>query len=159
MMESVSPGEAAQALSQIRESQTRVIDLQFTPAWYWWLIAVLNVQLAVVLESGNSTAAVIGTAVFVLAILGGTAFVVRRALHVKPRTDLLGPRGVLLILAFVAMIVGLSLGLAFTLRARDVAFPATWGMVVAGVMLVAGMPILTRRLRRIMLRNRDGAGA
>ncbi len=154
-----APDEAARALTQIKDTQTRVIDVNYIPTWYWWLIAILSVLLAVVIDGRNSTAIAIAVPLFVLGILAGTAFVVRGALHVKPRNELLGAKGVWLILGFVAVVVGLTLALAFGLKARGVAHPATLGMVLCAVLLVAGGPVLTRALRRIMLRNRDGAGA
>jgi hypothetical protein len=159
MNEPLRPEEAAHALTQIQDSQTRVIDVHFIPVWYWWLIAGLSLALAVVADSRNSLALAIGVPVFVIGVLAGTAFVVRGALHVKPRGDLLGANGVLLILGFVAVVVGSTLGLAFTLQALGVAHPATYGMALCAVWLVGGGPLLIRSLRRIMLRNRDGVEA
>jgi hypothetical protein len=159
MTEPLRPDQAANALAQIQNSQTRVIDVHFIPTWYWWLIAALNFALAVVVDSRDSLAIGVGVPVFVIGVLTGTAFVVRGALHVQPRADLLGPKGVLLILGFVGVVVGSTLALAFSLKARGFTHPATFAMVLCGSLLVVGGPMLTRALRRIMLRNRDGAAA
>ena len=56
-----------------------------------------------------------------------------------------------------AVIVGISLGTAFTLRAAGVSHPATLGCLLGGLLLGLCGPILMRVLRRIMLGNRVGA--
>jgi hypothetical protein len=49
------------------------------------------------------------------------------------------------------------LGLAFILRASGVAYPATLAAVIGGLGMGIGGPIVTRRLRQIMLANRAGS--
>lgn len=156
MADQIHPDEAAQALAQIRDRQEQVIDVAAVPIWYWWLIAGLIVLLAAAVESDNPTTLGIGVAVFVLGLLGGTGWVAQRALHVQVRNDLLGVRGILLILGFVALTVGASLAVAFGLEAAGAAHPATLGNLAGAVLLVVGGPLLMRVLRRVMLDRRSG---
>jgi len=99
----------------------------------------------------------IATAAFVFGILIVTGRlvlgIVRRA---QPRNDLLGPTGVLAILGFVAGILAVSLPTSFALKAAGVRYPATAGILLAGVFMVVGGPLLMRYLRRLMLDNRAG---
>jgi hypothetical protein len=60
---------------------------------------------------------------------------VRRA---QPRDDLLGPTSVLAILGFVAGILAVSLPTSFALKAAGVRYPATAGILLAGVFMVVG---------------------
>ena len=79
--------------------------------------------------------------------------VLRRA---QPRNDLLGPTGVLAILGFVAGVLAVTLPTSFVLKAAGVRYPATAGILLAGVLMVVGGPLLMRYLRRLMLEKRAG---
>jgi hypothetical protein len=154
----VRPEEAARALTEIGQRQEQVIRLAIIPNWYWWAIAVLMVAFAAVVDTRRGLVIGIGTAVFVAGVLTTTGRVVFRAVHsAQPRNDLLGPGGVVAILGFVAVIVGVSLAVAFTLKASGVSYAATIGVSVAAVMLVVGGPMLMRYLQGLMLGNRSGS--
>ena len=162
-MNEVRPDEAAKALAHIRQRQEQVVDVTAIPAWYWWAVGALMVGLSLAVETRRST--VIGLGVsgfglgvsgFVLGILAATGWVVRRALRVQVRNELLGARGVLLILGFVGAVVAVTLAVAFSLRAAGVGHPATLADLVGAAALIVGGPVLTRRLRRIMLANTAG---
>ncbi|NUT37056.1 MAG: hypothetical protein HOV79_28705 [Hamadaea sp.] len=157
MTEEIRPDEAAAALAQIRDRQEQVIDVAMIPVWYWWLVGGLIVLLGAAVESGDGVYIGVGTGVFVLGLVSGTLWVVRRGLRVQVRNELLGVRGIGVILTFVAVTVGVSLGVGFGLEAAGVAYPATWGNATAALMLVVGGPLLNRALRRIMLDRRTGA--
>jgi hypothetical protein len=99
----------------------------------------------------------IGAAVFVAGVLTTTGWVLLRAIRsAQPRNDLLRPGGVVAILGVVAVTVGVSLAVAFILKASGVSRAATIGVSVAAVMLVVGGPMLMRHLRGLMLANRSG---
>jgi hypothetical protein len=55
---------------------------------------------------------------------------------------------VVAILGFVAVTVGVSLAVAFILKASGVSYAATIGVSVTAVMLVVGGPMLMRHLQR-----------
>jgi hypothetical protein len=156
MTEYARPDEAAEALAQVRGRQEQVINVTAIPTWYWWLVGGLTVILAAAVDRADPVTVGSGVSVFVLGMLAGTGWAVRGALHVKPHNDLVGPPVVLLILGFVALVVGLTLAVTFGLRAGGVPYPATLGAIVGAVLLVSGGPPLGRLLRRIMLRNRGG---
>jgi hypothetical protein len=95
--------------------------------------------------------------VFVVGLLAVNAWVIVRAYrHAQLRNGLLDGRGVLAILGFVAVIVGVIIGLAFALRAAGVHYPATWACLAGGLVMGLGGPVLNRWLRRVMLGNRAG---
>jgi hypothetical protein len=158
MNEHLRPDDAAQALTEIRQRQQQVIDLAVLPTWYWWAIAALTVVLAAGVDT--NTPAAIGTtvAVFVLGVLAATGWALAGTLrHAPLRNGLLDQRGVAAILGFVALTVGITLGLAFTLQATGASHPATLAAVVGGLGIGIGGPILMRRLHRNMLANRAGS--
>lgn len=158
MTPQVPPEEAARALTEIGRRQEQVIRRSVVPSWYWWAIAGLMVAFAAAVDSRQGLVLGIGTAVFVAGVLTTTGWVVFRAVRgAQPRNDLLGPGGVVAILGFVAITVGVSLAAAFILKASGVAYAATIGVAVSAVMLVAGGPLLMRYLQGLMLANRSGS--
>jgi uncharacterized membrane protein YkvI len=151
------PGEAADALTDIRQRQQQVIDRAAVPAWYWWVVGVLMVVLAVGVDTRTQLAIGITVPIFVAGILSATGAAVRSQFRdARLRDGLLDGRGVMAILAFVALIVGCTLGIAFALRAAGVSYPATIACGVGGLAMGVGGPLLNRLLRRIMLGNRAG---
>jgi hypothetical protein len=69
---------------------------------------------------------------------------------------LLGERGAVYIVVFVWLVVGVTLGIGFGLRAAGAPWPATIATAIGGAGLAYGGPRLMRRLRAIMLSNRAG---
>jgi hypothetical protein len=156
MGEDLRPDDAAGALAKIRDHQEQVVNVADIPAWYWWLVGGLIVALPAAVESGRPVTIGIGVVVFVLGIIVGTGWVARGALRAQPRNELLGARGVTMILGFVALVVGITLAVAFGLEAAGASHPATLANLLGAVLLIVGGPVLTRALRRIMLDNRAG---
>ena len=151
------PGEAADALAEIQKRQQQVIDRATVPAWYWWVVGVLMVVLAVGVDTRTHLAIGITAPVFVVGMLFATGAAVRSQIFgARVRDGLLDGRGVISILAFVALIVGCTLGIAFALRAAGASYPATIACGVGGLGMGLGGPVLNRMLRRIMLGNRAG---
>jgi hypothetical protein len=150
--------EAAQALAQIQRRQQQVIELATIPVWYWWAVGALMVVLAAGVDIHTPVAIGAAVSIFVLGILSATGWAVFSPLrYAQLRNGLLDGRGVGLILGFVAATVGISLGLAFTLRAAGISYPATLANLAGGLAMGVGGPILMRRLRTIMLGNRAGS--
>jgi hypothetical protein len=99
----------------------------------------------------------IAAAAFAVGILIATGRLVLGILgRAQPRNDLLGPTGVLAILGFIAGILAVSLPTAFALKAAGFGHPATAGVLLGGICMVVGGPLLTRYLRRLMLNGRSG---
>jgi hypothetical protein len=158
---SLHPGhdEAADALAEIGRQQAKVIDAVLVPLWYWVVIAVGMVAIGAAADTHRRLvlAVVIPVAVIVMASLTvAMIFGAYRRVQVRGQ-DMLGDVGALAIVGFIFAIVALSLGIAFALRAAGAQLPGTIGTAAGGVALLAGGPVLMRRLRRIMLRNRAGS--
>src|SRR5215831_8566021 len=129
MTDELRPEAAARALDEIGQRQAQVIRQAIIPTWYWWAIAVLMVAFAAVVDTQQSLVVGIGVAVFVVGVLTTTGWMVfhtiRAVRSAQPRNDLLGPKGVVAILGFVAVTVGVSLAVAFILKASGVAYATT----------------------------------
>ena len=154
----LQPDEATSALAEIGRQQEKVIDAVLVPAWYWWVVAAGMVAIGAAVDTHSAAvlAVVIPAAVVVIAgVTAAMIFGAYRRARVRDR-ELLGSRGALAIVGFTWLIVGLTLGLAFGLRAAGAHLPATIATVVGGAALVAGGPLLMRALRAIMLGNRAG---
>jgi len=157
MAHELRPEEATVALTEIARRRAQVITLTVIPTWFWWAVAVLMVGFSAAVDSRRPLVIGIGTAVFVAGILIVTGRLVLGIVgRAQPRNDLLGPAGVLAILGFVAVILAVSLPTAFALRAAGFGHPATAGVLLGGVCMVVGGPMLTRYLRRRMLDDRSG---
>jgi hypothetical protein len=155
---STNPEQAADALRVVADKQSRVIDIATVPVWYWSVVGALMVVLAVGVDIRTRAAIGIAVSIFVLGLLGTTARVVSgfvRTARLHP--DLLGPRGVLVILAFIAAIDVPTIGVGLGLKAAHVHYPATIACAVAGTALAIGGPLLMRYLRRAMLAGRVGS--
>ena len=151
------PGEAADALAEIRNRQQQVIDRAIVPAWYWWVVGALMVVLAIGVDTRTHLALGITIPVFVVGMLAATGIAIRsQLLHARVHDTLLDGTAVIAIMGFVALIVGCSLGIAFGLRAAGVSYPATIGCGAGALVMGLGGPVLNRQLRRIMLGNRAG---
>ena len=156
MSEQVRPDEAARALAEIRQRQQQVVDLAMLPAWYWWIVAALVVGLSATVDAARHRPVVIALAAvaFALGIVAVTGRVVLGAWHrAQWRNQLLGSRAGLAIVGFVALVVGTTLGVAFALQAAGVRPAATLASLLGAALMIAGGPVLTRILRRIMLDN------
>lgn len=149
----IEPRVASAALEDVALRRRQVVDAATTfPGWYWPIVGLAMVSLAVVVDTHNSVAIGIAAVCFVLAVLADTGFVVvPRYRRAQWNQELLGARGAFAIVAFVWVVVGGSLALAFVLQATGVSHPATIGCAVGAVGVIVGGPILMRRLRNIML--------
>jgi hypothetical protein len=158
MAETLQPDDAARALVEIDQRQEQVIKLAIIPWWFWWALAVLQVGLSAAVESKRPLVIGIGVSVFVLGVLSVTGWVVARMIrNAQLRNDLLGPAAALAILGFVAAVVAVTLPAAFLLEAAGARYPATLAMLLGGVVMVVGGPVLMRFVRNLMLANRAGS--
>jgi hypothetical protein len=155
MDDAIDPHEAADALASVGFHQQQVIDAVGVPSWYWWALGGLMVALGISVDTRAPVAVGIGVAVFVVVVVSLTLSVATTAGRAQVRNDLLGYRGVRLILRFVAVVVGVSLITAFVLQAVGFRWAASTGTLVGGLLVALGGPWLTRQLREIMLSRRD----
>jgi hypothetical protein len=158
MTSNAGPDDAASALAAIHQHQAQVIDAVLVPGWYWAIIGVCMVAIGAAVDSHRTVALAATIPVAVLVIAGLTAAMIFGAYrHAQVRSQqLLGGRGAIEIVGFVWLVVGLTIGVAFGLRAAGAPLPATIATAIGGVALAAGGPFLMRRLRQLMLSNRAG---
>ena len=155
---SLQPEDATSALAEISRHQEKIIDAALVPAWYWWVVAagMLAIGAAVDTHSRDVLAAVLSPAIGVIAVLSAAMiFGAYRRVQLRS-SELLGGRGAVAIVGFIWLIVGVTLGIAFGLRAAGAPAPATIATAAGGAALVTGGPLLMRMLRRMMLGNRAG---
>lgn len=148
------PRDALTALDEIGERRQQVVDVATIPNWYWLFVGLPMIGLAVAVDTRAGVTIGIGVVGFVVVVLAATAaVVVPRYRRAQWHPELLGTRGPLAIVAFVGVVVIGTLALAFSLQAAGVPHPATIACVFGGAGVVLGGPILTRRLRSIMLQR------
>jgi hypothetical protein len=151
------PEEAASALAAIRRQQERVIDAVLVPRWYWSAVGATMVAIGAAADSHRTVVLAVVIPVAVIAIVAMTGAMIFGAYRgAQVGSELLGERGAVYIVGFVWLVVGLTLGIGFGLRAAGAPWPATIATAIGGVALAYGGPLLMRRLRVIMLRNRAG---
>jgi hypothetical protein len=154
-----TPGteDAASALDAITQQQARAIDAVLVPGWYWPVVAVCMVGIGAAVDTRRTAVLAAVLPIAVLVIAGLTAAMIFGAYQrAQLRQDLIAGRGAVEIVGFVWLVVGLSIGVAFGLRAAGAPLPATIATAIGGVALTACGPVLMRRLRRLMLSNRAG---
>jgi hypothetical protein len=157
MSDNLRPDEAARALDEVRQRQANVIEATMIPAWFYGAVGASNVALAVGLDVGGTVAVATGAVLFGLGIAGSVGWVTIGAQRAQLRNDLLGPLGILAIVALPALVVGVSVPVGFAAEAAGWRYPATAGTLVGLVLMLVGGPVLNRLLRRIMLANRTGS--
>jgi len=151
------PEEAASALAAIRRQQEQVIDAVLVPAWYWPAVGAAMVAIGAAVDSHRTVVLAVVIPVAVVALVAMTGAMIFGAYQgAQVGSQLLSERGAVYIVGFVWLVVGLTLGCAFGLRAAGTPWPATIATALGGVALASGGPWLMRRLRAIMLRNRAG---
>jgi hypothetical protein len=151
------PEEAASALAGIRRTQEQVIDAVLVPTWYWSAAGASMIAIGAAADSHRTVVLAVVIPVAVIALVAMTGAMIfgayRRA---QVGRELLSERGAVYIVGFVWLIVGLTLGCGFGLRAAGTPWPATIATAMGAVALASGGPWLMRRLRSIMLNNRAG---
>jgi hypothetical protein len=151
------PEEAASALAGIRRQQEEVIDAILVPRWYWSGVGAAMLAVGAATDTHRTLVLAVVIPVAVVAIVAMTGAMIFGAYRgAQVGSELLGERGAVYIVVFAWVVVGLTLGIGFGLRAAGVPWPATIATAVGGVMLAFGGPWLMRRLRAIMLSNRAG---
>ena len=158
MTNATEPAEAREALAEMERRQEQVIEGVLVPNWYWWAVALLAVGLGVGVDTRDPAAIAVTAGIFGVGIPLLTVWIAfggRR--HVKVHERLLGSRGAGLIVGFVWLVVGGTLGLAFALQAADVRSAGTISTLACAIALVVGGPALMRRLRKVM-RRQAGVG-
>lgn len=154
MASQVSPNEAARSLTDIGNRQAHVIDAMLVPRWYWWMVAALTVVLGAVVDGDHPALVVLAATAYAVLVAGATGWMIVGRNRARVSSALLGNHGVVAIVGFVWILVGVSLGVGFGLRHARVGHPATLACIVCALGLIAGGPALMRYLRHTMLKRR-----
>jgi hypothetical protein len=155
------PDNAASALAEIGRRQSQVIEAVLVPGWYWLAVGAAMVVIGAAADYRHTVVLAVAIPVAVVAIAaltGAMIFGFYRRVRIRD-TELLGGRGAVAIVSLVGLIVGLTLGVGFGLRALGSPAPATIATTVGAAALAVGGPLLMRLLRRVMHGRRVGAGA
>jgi hypothetical protein len=152
------PDDASAALASIQTRQAQVIRAFQIPVWYWWAVAAGMVIIGAAADTRRPVVLGIVIPIAALALAGLTvAMILGTGRGARLKSDeLLGGRGAVLIVGFVWLIIAITLGLGFGLKAASVPEPATISTAVGGLLLALTGPSLTHRLNQIMLSNRAG---
>lgn len=156
----VEPEQASSALAEISRRQEQVIDALLPPTWYWWSVAGACVVIGAAVDSDNTVvrAVLFPIAIGVIVALSA-AMIFGHYRHARVRNrELLDGPGALAIVFTAWLVVGVTIGTGFGLRAAGAPIPATLAAIVGADLLLAAGPVLRRVLRRVMLSNLTGAG-
>ena len=149
--------DAARALDEIDRRREQVIRRKVFPRWYWWAHAGLTTALATVLLNGRGVVIGIGIVGYMAGALAVDIPVSRAARAATPRRDLAGPgavrRTLIGLAGFVAVLFGVCLTTALTLKAAGVPYPATIATAVAAVVFAVGGQLLVRWETAVLLRR------
>jgi hypothetical protein len=151
MNEYIEPDDAARALAEVRRRKEQVTVLSQIPGWFRWAVGLLTVAMALGLDSGEPRLIGLGVTIFVIGLLTAIAVVIGRSWsRAIPRRDLLGPRGALVIVAFVALVLLVNLSTAVILEAAGSPVAATVGALAGAVVLIGAGPVVARYLHRLV---------
>jgi hypothetical protein len=154
MTQQTGSEQAAAALEEIDQRQRQVIDQALVPRWFWWMVGVGMVAVGAVADTGQTRYIVAAAFTYALLVAAVSVWFIAGRARARVHSELLGAQAAVAILAFVYVVVGLSLAVAFRLKAGHVAHPGTFGTLVGAVLVIAGGPMLMSVLRRIMLAKR-----
>lgn len=146
----VELGSARGALRDIERARTAVVDAALVPVWFWWLVALMVIGIGTASDThrpGIIVGVTVPSAVVIAVVTGWTIVGRGRAQIAK---DLVGPV-VTGLMGFIAILVGVSLGLAFSLKAAGMGHAGLGGTALCGLGLIVGGPVLMARLRHSML--------
>ncbi len=146
--------EAAAALAEIQHRQEQVIKAALVPVWYWWVMAAAIVAIGAARDSGDLLvqAIIIPLAGLVIAgLIVATIPGVRRRVQVNSATQPADARAVAAIFGMIVLVDGVIIGVAASLAAAHVPYPATIGTAAGAAVLVIIGPLVNRYARRLML--------
>jgi len=149
--------DAARSLERIRSDQRAVVEQVIVPTWYWWAVGALVVAIGAAADTRRPALVVPVALACGLSIAGLTVWMIVGRGRAQVSRELLGERGAVLMAGFLWLLLAVSFGIAFGLRAAGVAHPGLIGCGGCALGLVVGGPRLMRSLRRAMLAQRAGS--
>lgn len=147
--------EAAAQLAEIQRRQEQVIKAVLVPVWYWWAMAAAIVAIGVARDSGDPVVQAIViplAALVIVALIVATIPAVRHRVQVNSATQP-DVRAAAAVFGMIVLVDGVILGVAASLAAAHVRYPATIGCAAGAAVLVIVGPLVNRYSRRLMLRQ------
>ncbi|HEX6487635.1 MAG TPA: hypothetical protein VF137_02020 [Candidatus Dormibacteraeota bacterium] len=127
-MEGIERMEARQALDEIGRRQQGVIDRVIVPRWYWWFVSLGMVGVGIAADTQSARVIVPAALVYGLVLAAANFwYTLGLGSGAKVGRQLLGPAGAVGIVLFIWVVVGVSLGVAFGLRAAGLGTRALRG--------------------------------
>jgi len=152
------PPEDARPWADSGTRQAQLSEALRVPRWYWWLVAALTVGLGAVVdrlvERPHPALLALAAAVYAVLVAGTTGWLIVGRTRAHGSRVLLGERGVVALVGFVWLLVGVSLGVGFGLRSAGVGQPATLACLVCALGLIVGGPALLRYVRHTVRTRR-----
>jgi hypothetical protein len=156
----VTEAEALLALSTIEHRRQQVIAEIDVPPWYWVGLAGGWIVLGVLAEYGPPWATIAGTVAFGAAhatvaprVLSGRHASTRVSVH----GDLVSRRLPALVIGFLVLMTGVTVGLALILHADGARHSALLASVVVAILVLIGGPSLMDVVRRRADRRLDAS--
>ena len=147
----VTEAEAQDALSAIDHRRQQVIAEIDVPSWYWVGLAGGWIVLGVLAEFGPAWATIAGTVAFG-ALHAAVAPRVLSGRHastqVSVRSDLVSRRVPALVIGFLLLMTGVTVGLALIAHADGARHSALFASVIVAALVLIGGPRLMDVVRR-----------
>ena len=143
--------EARLALESVRQGRQQVVDEIGMPWWYWWGLAAAWIVLGLLANFDVPWWVVTIATVAVGAVhatVSRRVFAGRqRTGDVRVRGDVAAERGMLLVIGFLLVLVGVTIAVALGLSADGAGHPSIWASCFAAVLVVLGGPRLMLAIR------------
>lgn len=143
--------EARLALESVHKGRQQVVEEIGMPWWYWWGLAGAWIVLGLL---ANFHAPWWVVTIATVAVGAAHATVSQRVLAGRQRTgdvrvrgDVAPERGMLLVIGFLVVLVGVTIAVALGLSADGAGHPSIWASCFTAVLVVLGGPRLMTAIR------------
>jgi hypothetical protein len=156
MPNDMSETEARLALLAVEERRREVVAEIDMPRWYWWGLGIGWVILGVITDFDHPWLSAAATVAFGAAhasvahrVLSGR----HRTQQLSVRADLVNRYVPLLVIGFLIVLAGVTVGLSLLAMADGADHPVTIASVVVGLAVICGGPKLMAAVRRYDARH------
>jgi hypothetical protein len=156
-MSDIGEADAQLALGTIEQRRREVIAEIDMPRWYWWGVALGWVALGVISDLQHPWATLAATLVFG-AVHSTVAQRVLSGRHgssqLSVRADVVDRRIPALVIGYLLVLGGATVGLALLARADGAGHPVTWASVIVALAVLGGGPSLMAAVRHRLAQDR-----
>lgn len=147
----IDESEAQLALGAVEHRRQQVVAEIGVPAWYWGFLALGWAGLGALADFGPSWATTAATVLFgaVHATIAPRVISGRRgSSQLSIRSELVSREIPAVIIGFLILMTGATVGIALLLHADGARHPATFAGAMVGLLVLAGGPTLVSSFRR-----------